>query len=107
MSAVLHSGWGRALAALLVLALVIALAAAVLGAAPEGRLERLKQTAAALCAAALIGFAAGLRGKRELERPWELPDFGLEQLDGERRTEASADDAPSASQRGDPGGEAE
>ena len=81
MAAFLNSGWGRAFTILLVLALVLALAGAVLQGNPGKQPERLKKFSAAVCAAVVIGLAASLRGKQELERPWELPQIGLEQLD--------------------------
>ena len=81
MAAFLNSGWGRAFAILLVLALVLALVGAVFLGKPGKQLDQLKKFSAAVCAAAVIGLAASLRGKQELERPWELPPIGLEQLD--------------------------
>lgn len=81
MAGVANTGLGRVLIVLLVLALIIMFAFVVLHNNPASPIEWLKNSAIALIASLIIGFSAALRGKSELERPWDMLHIGQEQLD--------------------------
>ena len=95
MTAFLHSGWGRALSVLLILAMLFALAAAAFRADTARWPERLKKLALAVVVSVVIGLAAALRGKEAPERPWESPWIGQMQLDETDRTETVLDEEES------------
>ena len=92
MTVFLHSGWGRALSVLLILVLLFALASIAFHSDPADWAQRLKKLALAVVASVVIGLAASLRGKQELERPWEAPLIGQTQLDETDRTETGLDE---------------
>lgn len=92
MTALLQSNWGRALAIVLALILIVSLAAIVLRSGPAAALEHLKRSVIALTAAVVIGLAASLRGSRELNRPWEAPQIGQEQLSNPGKEETIIDE---------------
>ena len=91
MAGVANTGLGRVLIVLLVLALIIMFAFVTLHSNPASSIEWLKNYAIALIVSLIIGFSAALRGKSELERPWDMPHIGQEQLDDREPLETILD----------------
>ena len=81
MAGTANSGLVRVLVVILILALIVLFASATLRSSQTSPIKWLQNFALAIAASMIIGLSAALRGKNELERPWETPNIGQEQLD--------------------------